>query len=352
MTRLALLLFTLSACTTSDVPVRPGADAGWGDPDDEFGPDAALCLAQSVEGEQAKLPVDIIWVVDTSGSMSFEATAVETNLNAFAAQIDSWDVDYRVVMVAKLGDGGNEVCVPPPLGGPGCTDGPLYRHVPQRVGSTNALERLIETYPLYQDFLREETLKYFVVVTDDEADNDTDDVWFRAAIAGLTAPGFPPRDVMPEGYVFHSIVAWGDVPNRGCDTGADIGQSYLNLTELTGGVKAKVCETDWNPIFLALQTAILDGSALPCVFDIPPPPQGETLDPNRVNVIYTPVGGAPITLSRVDSAGACADNLGWYYDDPAVPTQIVMCPAVCELFGDGGDGNVDFQFGCDSVVVL
>jgi len=339
-------------CTSQLTPSTPrGADASSGDDDDEFDrPDAAVCLEQLVEAEQVTLPIDIIWVVDTSGSMSFEASTVESNLNAFAAQIDSWGIDYRVIMVAERGTGSNEVCVPAPLGGPGCTDGARYRHVPQWVGSHNALERLIETYPAYQDFLRPEATKQFVAVTDDEANGGTNDAWFRTQVAALTAPGFPPMDSAPNGYTFHSIVAWGDVPGRGCNTGANVGQSYLNLTELTGGVKAKVCETDWNPIFAALQEAVMEGTTLPCAFEVPPPPPGETLDPNQVNLVYTPTGGSAETVPRVDGVGACAGD-GWYYDDPSAPTQIIVCPATCDTFEADPDGRVDLQFGCATVVL-
>jgi hypothetical protein len=349
----AVAVAFLPACTSELQPGTPiGADAGNGNGDDEFNrPDAAVCLETVVQAEQATLPIDIIWAVDTSGSMSFEATTIENNLNAFAAQIDSWGLDYRVIMVAERGDGSNEVCVPAPLGGAACADGPLYRHVPNYVGSHTALAALIEGYPLYQDFLREDSAKHFVVVSDDEADNDLDDTWFKTAILGLVAPGFPAREFAPQGYTFHSIVAWGDVPGRGCDTGADIGDSYLALTELTLGVKAKVCETDWGPIFAALQAAVMEGTQLPCAFEIPPPPPGENLDPSQVNLVYTPTGGTDVTVPRVESAADCGANDGWYYDDPVAPTQIIVCPNTCDSFQADPDGRVGLQFGCSTVVL-
>lgn len=352
----AVVIDLATACGSPELgqrePGGPDSPPGGGSGGDDIDrPDAAVCLEQTVEAESVVLPVDIVWVVDTSGSMSFEATTIETNLNAFAAQVDSWGIDYRVVMVAERGGGSNEVCVPPPLGGPGCTDGPRFRHVPLEVGSHEALEQLVAGYPLYQDFLRDGSAKQFVAVTDDEADDATDDAWFRAAVAGLAAPGFPPRAFAPEGYVFHSIVAWGDDPDNGCPTGANIGASYLSLTELTGGVKAKVCETDWAPIFAALQDAVMEGSQLPCAFALPSSVPGGALDPDQVNVVYTPGGGAATTLPRVPSAADCGPAGGWYYDDPATPSQIVMCPATCDLFAGDPSGRVDLQFGCTTVVL-
>jgi hypothetical protein len=45
------------------------------------------CLAVSQEVKTEALPVDIIWAVDTSGSMLDEAVAVQENINAFSKQI-------------------------------------------------------------------------------------------------------------------------------------------------------------------------------------------------------------------------------------------------------------------------
>ncbi len=345
----------MAACTANgSVGTIGSADAGaggggGGGGGSEFA-DASVCLESAVRAEPTRLPVDIIWVVDTSGSMSFESSTVETNLNAFAMQIDSWGIDYQVIMVAQRG-GGSDVCVPTPLAGANCGDGPRFRHVPLRVGSTNALGKLIEAYPQYQDVLRDDSSKQFVVVSDDEANNNQNDVWFRAAITGLSSPGFPARESSPMGFVFHSIVAWGDVAGRGCSTGARIGQSYLNLTELTSGVKAKVCETDWTPIFAALQAAVVEGATLPCSFDIPVPPDGQTLDPDQLNLVHTPSGQAPITIPRVDAAASCGASGGWYYDDPANPTKILVCDATCDDFDADPDGEVKMQFGCSTIVL-
>jgi hypothetical protein len=352
------VLFTAACGPSASGPDGGGGGSGDGGGPGDGGssadafplPDAEACAATAVQAEEATAPVDIIWVVDTSGSMDFESATVESNLNSFAAQIGSWGLDYRVVMVAQKGSG-DDVCVPPPLGGPGCTDGAQFRHVDLGVGSDAALQKLIEAYPSYQDVLRASSIKHFVAVSDDEADGSSDDSWFKTQIAGLTAPGFPALPAAPQGYIFHSIVAWGDIPFIGCITGAAVGQSYLDLTALTSGVKAKVCDTNWDPIFDALQTAVLANTQLPCAFAIPEPPAGETLDPDRVNFVYTPSGGSPVTFPRVDSATDCGTSHGWYYDDPLAPTQIFVCPATCTVLETDADGRVDIQFGCASIVL-
>ena len=112
-----------------------------------------------------------------------------------------------------------------------------------------------------------------------------------------------------------------------------------------------MCETDWTPIFAALQTAVMEGTRLPCAFEIPAPPDGETLDPDSLNVVYTPPGGAPTTVPRVDAMTNCGPQGGWYYDQPTEPSQVIMCPATCEAFDQQGDGQVQLQFGCATVVL-
>ena len=142
---------------------------------------------------------------------------MQKNINAFAQYIGAQQLDYRVVMVAQPPFFLVGICVPPPLGGPSCTDGPRYRHVKQNVDSTDGLEKLIETYPRYQDFLRPHTTKNFVAVTDDNSARPAK--WFDQELAKLTGPGFA------NGYVFHSIVAFGSDPEDGCATGANYGKS-------------------------------------------------------------------------------------------------------------------------------
>jgi hypothetical protein len=214
-------------------------------------------------------------------------------------------------------------------------------HIDDSVGSTEALEKILWHYPTYRGFLRAGAVQHFVVVSDDESDLSADE--FVAALDRLTDPGFPP------GWRFHSIVAQGTIPYIGCLTGARIGRQYLDLTARTGGVTASVCETDWSPIFTALEEAIGVVTELPCVYDIPEPPPGMTLDFGLVNLDYTPAGGARTTIPRVADPGACP-AMGWYYDDPAAPTQIVLCPETCDLVRADTGGTVEVAFGCATIM--
>jgi hypothetical protein len=96
------------------------------------------------------------------------------------------------------------------------------------------------------------------------------------------------------------------------------------------------------------------GEKLACEYLVPAPPPGETLDYGKVNVEHTPTGASmPSTIFYVsDAAGCDATTGGWYYDvDPAqggAPTKILMCPATCTLFDQGG--QIDIRIGCKTEI--
>jgi hypothetical protein len=239
-----------------------------------------------------RAPVDIIWFVDTSGSMDAEIRYVNTNLNRFGTELESAGLDYRVVMVASRGPGTYQVCVPPPLGSAGCADGPRLRHVDQVVASTDGLRLLLSTYPRWQDFLRSDSAKFFVAVTDDESALPADS--FDAAVRGW--PGFA-------GYTFNSIVGY---ENRAdCPTLAVRGGQYLILTDRTMGERARVCATDWSAIFTSFARTIARRTN---AWELATPAH-----PDSIQVWFRPPGGTRTQLTS-----------GWTYD--AATHRVTIAP--------------------------
>jgi hypothetical protein len=126
---------------------------------------------------------------------------------------------------------------------------------------------------------------------------------------------------------------------------------YYALADATGGQKSSICAADWSTVFGPLQEAVISSVPLPCDYPIPPPPDGETLDPAKVNMELTAQGTTtPMILPRAPSEAECMSTAAWFYDDPAAPTQLRLCPAACELAQAGG--TVDIAFGCETVVVV
>jgi hypothetical protein len=340
-------------CAAGCAPAAGGDDPSGGDPDGTGGegegegedpgehdpiPDPGLedpeeCSALSVDAAPAAAPADIIWVIDNSGSMDEEEDRVQDNLNAFSQAISDSGIDHHVIMVTNA----SHVQVPPPLGG-----SDRYLAIDRDIDSNDALEKLLATFPEWRDFLRPGSVKHFIVVTDDESDMDGDA--FEAAVAALPE--------LAGGFVFHAIVAesppWNW--NSPCFTlAAAVGQIYIELQEEHGGVFYSLCQDDWAPVFDALSANVVGNATLPCAFEIPAPPDGVELDWNAVNFVYTAEGGDEDTIPNVGDDGACGDGGGWYYDDPAAPRAIHVCPATCETL-EAGAGHVDVAFGCATLL--
>lgn len=273
----------------------------------------------TVEATEVKGATDIIWIVDTSGSMKAEAQAVQMGVNAFAQFIGSKAIDYHVVMLAKT----SGICVPPPLAAAACSDSAAFKHVNVDIGSKDGLQKIIESYPQWQGFLREGATRHFVMVTDDNSKEDAK--WFKGKIAGLAAPGFP------TGFTFHSIIATGATPAEtipfiGCIGGAGHGTVYEELSSTTGGVIQSICGlSNWAKVFNAIASKVAASvKVLKCNYSLP------AGDPTKVAMTFVNSSGQPVTVKRVDSEASCPANAhGWYFDNNAAPTKAVLCPITC-----------------------
>jgi len=91
---------------------------------------------------------------------------------------------------------------------------------------------------------------------------------------------------------------------------------------------------------------------LKCEWGIPPPPEGETFDPNQVNVDLR-ANGTQTRLGNVASEAECATHTnGWYYDDPSNPTRILACPDTCTAVTSPGVAGVVVAIGCATEVAV
>ena len=62
-----------------------------------------------------------------------------------------------------------------------------------------------------------------------------------------------------------------------------------------------------------------------------------------------------MTFVKVANAAACGPAGGWYYDNDAAPTQVLLCPASCDFaqssVGPGKTGRIEVLFGCATIVM-
>jgi hypothetical protein len=88
---------------------------------------------------------------------------------------------------------------------------------------------------------------------------------------------------------------------------------------------------------------VVDSVGLPCTYGLPTPPDGETLDPNRIVVTYTPGGtGTQTSLTRVADAAACGAD-SWYIDAGG---EISLCPGTCTVVEADEAAAVKVLSGC------
>lgn len=99
--------------------------------------------------------------------------------------------------------------------------------------------------------------------------------------------------------------------------------------------------------FSAAMNAIRAAEA-PCRYEIPPP-MGGFIDFNKVNVEFNFPSTDPQLLGQVANEAGCTAGLDWYYDDPAAPKQLNLCPQACQNLNAGG-GSLEIVFGCTTNV--
>jgi hypothetical protein len=354
-------------------------------------PDAA-CVATSAEATLEKKPVDIIFIIDNSGSMTDNIESVQNNINAnFAAIIGASGIDYRVIMIAEHGElSSQSVCVSAPLSTTSCMpvpeqpgqNDPIFFQYSVTIGSHNSWCRALDSYKgnLQDDFglapggwsqwLRKEAVKVFVEVTDDnvscsldgttyqdgntEAGGMTSSAAFDAALLALDPEQF--GDAMKRNYIWHSIIGLtendpatkeyvpGDPVVTGhCSSAVNPGTGYQVLSQLTGGLRFPICQfASFDVVFQAIAKGVIAGAKVACEFQVPEPPAGETIDLTTVVLEYTAGGmGDPQKLKQVMAAKDC--NASSFYIENNI---IKLCPVACATVQGDDKAKINILFGC------
>ena len=310
----------------------------------------ATCAATSASTAKAK--VDIIFVIDDSGSMTEEMTQIRTNVNTFAAAIGSVGLDYTVTFIVKRGTNANQnqICVPAPLAGANCADNPpIFHHVNQDVQSTDSFQLILSTYDssnatlAWNKYLRMDATKVFVEVTDDTS-NISETAFDNALLAKAPAGMF--GTAAKRNYIFHSIISkpFADtVPSNGiCPGAAGRSVQYQNLSKLTGGIIDEVCKTDYSGVLNNIAKGIVD--KLGCELGYPTSAES---DPTKVAVTFTPMGQPTQKLTQVTDVSKCGTiPNAWYYDDPTTPKKIILCPSTCTATNAATGAKLEALVGC------
>lgn len=261
--------------------------------------ESSSCITTFVKSETKQKPVDIIFVVDNSGSMSDEITGISKNINVnFAQVMDKSNIDYRVIVLSEHSSAQLSLCIEEPLSTiklgdcanvgdgpgaipPGINPGKFYQYS-YEIDSNNSPCKILDTLVgngIIDDFglapngwsswLRKEAFKVFIEITDDmpmcvcEVWNKKKKTYsdFGVSLGGkLMAIEFdkalterdPDNFGTPEArnYSFYSIVGLANKNSASdADTGLPIDPSAL-LTDpylSTDGVTEDMCNTAWAP---------------------------------------------------------------------------------------------------------
>jgi hypothetical protein len=165
---------------------------------------------------------------------------------------------------------------------------------------------------------------------------------FTVGMAGVTEEGFALLDAIAvAGGTDCTPGAAGD---EACDVSATGAAGFLDALNT---IRNTIVVTE------TMTETVTETVALPCQWQVPLPPDGETLDPDMVNVVLSVDGAAAEPLGRVPSAADCsAVQAGWYYDNPELPTSILVCPQTCEVVTATANLTVEVQLGCETEIAI
>lgn len=100
--------------------------------------------------------------------------------------------------------------------------------------------------------------------------------------------------------------------------------------------------TQTNVVFENALNSIRAAS-LSCQLTIPQPPNGQTINPDGVNVVLVSGSGQQNVLTY---SADCSNPNGWHYDNPAAPRTVLLCTGACTTARSDAAGKVTLAFGC------
>ena len=380
-------------------PNNPDSD-GDGIPDgdevrigtDPLDADDDSCAGSAAEASLVRRPADIIFLIDTSGSMGGEADAVEARINNdLAGVLESNDVDYRIIMVADFppDDGGDPtdptLCIGPPLAPNVCSNlmgqtqplnGDKFFHYDVHINSRDSFVIALDEFddPLGDERsgeagqilggwgtkLRTDSKKFFIEISDDDANGTYDAGEFDTEIRSHYAAMYSGEPELE--YVFHSIIgieehasggAWqpneGGIRTAKCGVGDQAvrpGRVYQELSNMTGGLRFPLCDNDnFDAIFSTIASDVASGVSLPCTYEPDSTGNGD-IDIDKSALVFESSLGELESLSRVADVGACGD--GSYYLDG---DSFTLCEATCNRVRQDDEGKLTLRLGCAGMIV-
>jgi hypothetical protein len=275
-------------------------------------PDACGAIEKDAPTEQ-RIPVDIVFVIDDSGSMDPHKAKVRANLAKFMEEFAQSRADAHVVIVDE-----------DDLAGPGI-DRERYMHVPLGAASGGLYFTATIAYPLFAGFLRPGAATHLIFVTDEN--DDWPGEFFQGLMTGI----------LGQEFILHAIACddvGAGIPCAARDNPllrplVNVGTNYFSLAQATGGKQLSLCTEDWSEVFSQLNDSIIEAVPLPCDFPLAEA-KSNSFDPDKLSMVHSTGTGPDIEFAKASSVAQCAQQKAWHYDDETNPTLAQLCPAACE----------------------
>jgi hypothetical protein len=146
---------------------------------------------------------------------------------------------------------------------------------------------------------------------------------------------------------------------QGADTSIDA-RPWLSRAARAGGTELPGC-VDTAPNFchfdltgsqnfatnLALALQQIANTVVPCIYDVVPP-DGGTIDTEKINVFYTSGGQRYLVVQNESST--C--ELGWHFVANTNQTQIEICGSTCDQIKSDPGATMDLFYGCQSIAIV
>ncbi len=310
------------------------------------------------EPERVARPLDVILVVDNSGSMSEEISALRRDLaQTFAAPLRDPNSALRLLVISAYREapGVLPLCLSgQAFGGPcGQVTPPRtarFAHYEREINSVNSMSALLATLRApdphallptgWLGWLRQGSDVAIVEVSDDRSDMSA--AGFEASLREL-APGlYSPRARI----TWHSISGMNALGVRlpshplnaaPCETAAEGGAQTQLLSINTGGLRFSICETG-SYAALFERTLTHNAGEIPCHLPLPWP-NSSALRPaaSRAAAQWRLRPGAPYQALRfVDDASACSGADSYWVERGEAPgdAALVLCPTTCAAIQD------------------
>jgi hypothetical protein len=353
--------------------------------------EGGACAQAESRATLVKEPIDIVVVLDNSGSMDEELEAVERNINVnFAEILDDSGVDYRVILISRhrkeardaSAEAKTSICIEAPLSGLAMCPSPApvfsshFFHYFTKIESDNSFDAILDTYapPFASEFvdradqapmgwsawLRPTAKKVFLEMSD-----DTEDMAVSEFVANLQAEGPDDFGTDPQAptFVFHSIIGVAEKANPTepylpsepitsdkCPSVTSEGRTYQELSVLTGGLRFPLCGFDaYDVVFQRIAADVVTRVQIACDFDIPEPPAGKDLEFDKVAVNYVAGDGSgEHEFLQARTAADCEAN-AFYIENN---TRIVLCPEACTVVQADEAAHVNVLFTCESTIIV